>query len=599
MQSVLAGKRFATTALLSALLAIAGRAEGGDLSLPVTGNLLGSVVDAVGTPQRGATVRVFNKYQQLVSKTVTAPDGRFAFASLPVDLYSVRVALASFLPAARDRVAVRPGANSVLQIHLTTLFSSIEVKYNLPGAAMTDDWKWVLRSSPATRLITRYLPDEPPPGPQPRKPIFTGTRAMVSLSGGGGGSLDSELGLPDVGTGFALATNLLGDNELQFGGAFGQNTTLGVPAMGLCAIYRRDDGSGFGAPPEVTLTMSQFGLLGPQQLGSAAGGQLPTILRTMSFSIYNVVDAFDDVHIEYGMTAESVDYLQHTSRVSPFARMTVSLAPGHKIVAAYSDGARPDELTKHQQEQVAQADAPGASDDLANTANTMTRLPQISNRDGMLELQRTQSYEIGYTSTSHSRTYSVSAFHEVVSNGRLNVAGTLTPLNSEDLLWDGVSPAASYNIGNYTRNGYIASADQQIDDMLDFQAAYGRMGGFAVDEGGLATLRDGMHNVAAAGIKVHAPVAGTRIVANYGWVDAGTVIPMHAFTTQNIYISPGLNLSVRQPLPSPFGMSGHFELTADIRNLLAQGYLPVSAGSHSLIVVQAPRIIRGGVNFIF
>src|SRR5581483_5457411 len=113
--------------------------------------------------------------------------------------------------------------------------------------------------------------------------------------------------------------------------------------------------------------------------------------------------------IEYGMTAESVDYLQHTSRVSPFARMTVSLAPGRKIVAAYSDGARPEE-------QAAQADAPGASDELANTASTMTRLPQISNRDGMLEMQRTQSYEVGYTSTSHSHSYSVSAFHEVVSN---------------------------------------------------------------------------------------------------------------------------------------------------------------------------------------
>jgi surface antigen len=323
----------------------------------------------------------------------------------------------------------------------------------------------------------------------------------------------------------------------------------------------------------------------------------------MSLSVYNVLDALDNVHIEYGMTAESADYLQHTSRVSPFARMTVSLAPGRKLVAAYSDGARPDELTAHQQEQTEQADTPGASNDLANTANTMARLPQISNRNGMLELQRTQSYEVGYTNTSHSRTYAISAFHEVVSNGRVNVAGTLTPLNSEDLLWDGVSPAASYNIGNYSRNGYIASADQQIDDLLDFQAAYGRMGGFAVDEGGLAPqqnfLRQSSHNVAAASVKVHAPVAGTRIVANYGWVDAGTVIPMHAFTTQNIYISPGLNLSVRQPLPSPFGMSGHFELTADIRNLLAQGYLPISAGSHSLIVVQAPRIIRGGVNFIF
>jgi hypothetical protein len=47
-------------------------------------------------------------------------------------------------------------------------------------------------------------------------------------------------------------------------------------------------------------------------------------------------------------------------------------------------------------------------------------------------------------------------------------------------------------------------------------------------------------------------------------------------------------------------MPGRFEVTADVRNLLAQGYLPLGGGDgRKLLVVQAPRIIRGGLNFTF
>ncbi len=40
--------------------------------------------------------------------------------------------------------------------------------------------------------------------------------------------------------------------------------------MGLAAIYSRNDNGGFGAPPEVTLTMTQLGGLGPQLPGAKA-----------------------------------------------------------------------------------------------------------------------------------------------------------------------------------------------------------------------------------------------------------------------------------------------------------------------------------------
>jgi hypothetical protein len=202
----------------------------------------------------------------------------------------------------------------------------------------------------------------------------------------------------------------------------------------------------------------------------------------------------------------------------------------------------------------------------------------------------------------------MSAFYENVSNGRINVAGDISPLNINDLLWDGVSTTSTYNIGHYDRSGYLASVDQHVNDSLDLALAYGRMGGFTTDANGFAQggaaadkfLAERNHNIATANLHARLPKAHTQVTADYGWLDSGEVIPRHIFTTQNTYVSPGLNIIIRQPLPTFFGMPGHLELSADLRNLLAQGYLPLASGDgHSLIVVQAPRAIRGSLNFIF
>ncbi len=614
LRSSFASNQFGIALLAVGLLGAGGQSLAADLSLPVTGNLLGSVVDTSGTPQMGATVQLFNKYERLIAKTLTAPDGRFAFASLPVDSYSVRVSLASFLPAARDRIAIKAGLDSVLQIHLATLFSNVEVSYTLPDGAMTNDWKWVLRSSPATRPITRYLPVEietsSSAGLRPR--IFSGTHAMLSLSGGDSGLIDSDSTQGDFGTEFALSTNVFGKNQVQVGGTFGQNSNFGPAAMGIAAIYSRSDSGGFGEPPEVTLTITQLGGIGAQMPGGqgvAANigmGNAP-VLRTMSLSVYEVTDPLDSVHIEYGMTGESVDYLQHTSRISPFARMTVDLRKAGQVIGAYSDGGRPDELAAHQQYQSA-AESDNRDESLIDTVNTLARLPQLSERNGRIELQRTQNFELGYNKTVGSRTYALSAFYEDVSNGRLNVAGDLSALDGGDLFSDGISRTSTYNIGNYHRDGYIASVAQRLNDSLDIALAYGRMGGFVADAAGLAQsaggqekfLEEGNHNIAAANLHARLPVSGMQITASYGWVDSGAVVPRHMFTTQNTYINPGLNIDVRQPLPTLFGLPGRLELTADLRNLLAQGYLPFNTGDgHTLLMVQAPRAIRGGLNFIF
>jgi hypothetical protein len=61
-----------------------------------------------------------------------------------------------------------------------------------------------------------------------------------------------------------------------------------------------------------------------------------------------------------------------------------------------------------------------------------------------------------------------------------------------------------------------------------------------------------------------------------------------------------MNVHVRQPVPKICSMRGRLEITADLRNLLAQGYLPVSTGAgRRALLLHTPRSVRGGFNFIF
>ncbi len=47
-------------------------------------------------------------------------------------------------------------------------------------------------------------------------------------------------------------------------------------------------------------------------------------------------------------------------------------------------------------------------------------------------------------------------------------------------------------------------------------------------------------------------------------------------------------------------MPGRLEATADLRNLLAQGYLPIrTADGRDVFLIHSPRAVRGGLSFIF
>src|SRR5580700_6527904 len=156
-------------------------------STPVAGSIAGVVRNSSGVPQMGASVFLFNRSEKLLGRVLTNEKGLFGFGLLTPDLYSVRVSLASFVPAMKQKIAVQPGMQSLLYVDLASVLSSIELVYVAPGqgALMSDDWKWTLKASAATRPVLRWLPDQSASDPNKRDSavgsVFTDTRGLLSL----------------------------------------------------------------------------------------------------------------------------------------------------------------------------------------------------------------------------------------------------------------------------------------------------------------------------------------------------------------------------------------------------------------------------------
>ena len=162
----------------------------------------------------GATVFLFNRSEKLLGSVFTNERGVFGFGLLTPDLYSVRVSLASFVPAVKQKIAVQPGMQSLLYVDLASVLSSIELVYAKPGegALMSDDWRWTLKTATATRPILRVLPlgaSDGPDGSSISNPnekqktynaIFSGTRGLVKVSAGDPGMLGDMSTQPDLGT---------------------------------------------------------------------------------------------------------------------------------------------------------------------------------------------------------------------------------------------------------------------------------------------------------------------------------------------------------------------------------------------------------------
>ena len=567
--------------------------------IKLSGAIGGVVTNAAGDAQMGASVVLYDRLERVSARVFTDERGEFRFPGLFPEIYSIRVTLANFVPALKKNILVQPGARALLNVNLSSLFSSIQIAYPPAdsGTFMTDDWKWMLRTAASTRPVLRFLPDpiaKPPTASH--GPVFSDTRGLLELSAGDGSQATGIGNQADLGTAFALATSLYGNHQLQLSGNLGYGSQTGVPVAAFRTAYTVTDG------PEISVTMRQLFLPGH---GGVTGPD-PTLpmLRSVSASVDQRTQLTDEATLQYGFTMDSVSFGDRVSYFSPYARLVYSLGNIGELAVGYSSGnARPDLSSRF-----------GQDSELQRDLDSVGMFPRISVRNGRIQVQRGNEYEVSFSRKLGSRKVSVSAYRETVTNAALSLALPFGPypVAGDDLLPDLFTGNAIFNAGNYTTTGYTAALTQNVGQNFSATVIWGTMPGLTAGHEELVSsspdelrsmIRASRRQAITAEVTATAPWTGTHLVASYQWLgpgDAAWVTLGNLYSMQSLRPVPGLNVYVRQPLPVLSMLPWRIEATADLRNVLAEGYLPLTApNGQSALLVENPRSFRGGLSFIF
>jgi len=598
MVSMATNKAHNTAACMLAgvLCMLAPRAANAVEPLKLSGSIAGVVNDSRGVPQMGATVTVYNRQDRQVGKVLSDEHGQFRLAGLFPASYSLRVTLASFVPAIRRDISVEAGRLRLLHVSLNTLFSSIQLDYpNLEsGSLISDDWKWVLRSASDLRPVMRFREDPVGAGQDPPVTVFADTRGILRLSAGDGQLVTNAASEADLGTAFALETSLYGNSLLQLSGNFGYGSQTGVPVAAFRTSYSH---SLAGGKPVVSVTMRQLYLqerLGPVLAGTDAG--MP-ILRTLSASVDNRTQVTDNVSVQYGSQVDMVSFVDHLTYLSPYARLEWALDDATDVEVAYSSGnARPD-----------MGDTAADDAELREDLNTLGMFPRLSLDAGRTQLQRGEEYEVAVAHKIGSRGVRLSAYHEALSDAALAMVAPTGFFMAGNMVPDLFSNTSVFNAGNFDMTGLDAAITQNLGEHATASVSYGNEGALTAWHEELegnspdelrSMIHAGRRQDVTARLALTAPRTGTRLIASYQIAlgDARWVMAGNPYSMQPLRSLPGLNLGLRQPIP---GLGKRVEATAELRNILAQGYLGINTPGGLLLLVDNPRSVRGGLAFIF
>ncbi|HVO64626.1 MAG TPA: carboxypeptidase-like regulatory domain-containing protein [Terriglobales bacterium] len=535
------------------------------------GTISGYVKNSAGIPQMGAVVELLTAASSSI-KVFTNDKGFYRATGVVPGVYSIRVSAPTFLPSFLERVSVRSGAALVENITLTTIFEAFQLAPHR-GVGNDDDWKWTLRSV-VNRPILRIFDENPVVVSSAESNRQAQMKASLSFLAGAGSTGYGDM--PDMTTGFSLEHSLFSSGILALNGNVGYGN--GNPSTVVRASYSHEMAN--GSKPEIGLTIRRFATPDPN-------------LHTFQALALSASDGFtlaDVLELNAGSELQTIQFMGRQNAFRPFASADLHLSPNTVLEYSYRTTRPTSRLAK------------GFDSSPADFSETN---PRLSLTGFSTAVESAHHHELSLSRHVGPNNFQVAGYSDRISNPALLGVGELSSAGG-DILPDIYSGTFTYGGTELKTQGIRAVFERKLNEDLTASLDYSYGGVLDLDSPGqqLDSAKAFLHTTDrhALGGKLSGklPRAGTRWIAAYRWSSGRALTPVDLFDNSPGQVDPFFSLFVRQPVPDLGFLPAHMEILLEIRNLLAQGYVPVlGEDGRTLYLVQSARALRGGVSFNF
>ncbi|HEY7352187.1 MAG TPA: carboxypeptidase-like regulatory domain-containing protein [Terriglobales bacterium] len=534
--------------------------------------IAGYIRTSSGTPQIGAVVEVLGAASQTF-RLVTDDKGFFRAVGLLPGTYTVKASAPSFLPTLREKINVKAGASVLVNLTLSTIFDALQITPRR-GSADDGDWDWVLRSA-AERPVLRILPDGSPVmvADKSASPDLKGTLSFVA-----GASSQGFGSLSEMSTGFLVEKSIFSSGTLTFNGNVGYGPQLPNAVLRTSYKHRMANGS----TPEVALTM--------RRLAAPDLGMRNAQLEALALTTSDDVALGDVLELKFGSELQTIQFMGKVTAFRPFGSVAAHLSPDTIVEYRYSSS-RPDSRADKGFET--------APADLSESD------PRVSMTGYNPALERAHHQELAVSHREGNTSMQAAFYSDRLVDPALTGVGEFES-STGDVLPDVYSGTFSYEGRNLDTRGFRLVLQQKLADDVSatLNYSYGGVLDIDGDKMTLENVRD--HSVTrnrhaiAAKLSGTTPHTKTRWVASYGWTSGRALTSVDMFNASPGQAEPFLNVFFRQPVPCTRSLPGHMDIVVEIRNLLAQGYVPVfGQDGRTVYLVQSARAVRGGLAFNF
>jgi hypothetical protein len=549
---------------------------------PGSASISGYVRSAAGVPQMGAMVEVLGSAAHSL-KVFTDENGFYSAAGLLPGVYNIKAYSPSFLPALRERVGLSPGASAMVDLKLSGLFEAIQLPA-MRGAAASedDDWKWVLRSA-SNRPILRML-DDGSPAPEPGTESAPSSRDLKGTLSFVAGSASEGFGsASDMSTIFSVEKSIFSSGTMAFQGNVGYGN--GSPNAVLRASYSRTMPN--GSKPGMAFTM--------RRLAAPGVDSRTTALQALALSASDEFTLGDVLELRFGSELQTIQFMGRVTAFRPFGTADLHVSPNTVLEYRYATS-QPDSRMEKGFE--------SAPADLSESG------PHVSLAGFSSSLERAHHHEVSLSHRMGNTNVQVAMYSDRVSDPALTGVGDASA-DSGEVLPDLFSETFTYRGKQLDAHGMrvvlqrklasdlTATLDYGYGGVLDLQHADSRQVDMTLQDARRDSLVRNRHT-AAAKFSGTLPGTKTRWITSYRWISGQALTPVDMFNASAGQSDPYLNIYLRQPIPGTGFLPCHMDAVVDVRNLLAQGYVPLlGQDGHTVYLVQSARSIRGGVAFSF